>query len=409
MSRPEPYSACWTLADHVDRAAALWPDNDALVFGDVRRSFEQFADATFEFARALAGLGVGAGDTVGVLLRDRHPRADRALRRRAARGDRRAAGPGAAVRAAARRRPPRRPEGADRRRQRAQDARRAAARARRPPRHGPARPRGGGPGRRGPPAPARHRGGGHRADHVRAAEPGARAARRPARPRGADPHRPDARRAALSDAARRPPVRPAAVRGARVAAAVQRLPGGRRHVRGDEGVRSGRGGRAARPRALHPRLPGGRQRLVGDPRAGARPPRAVARRRRRRAGRAEGDRGPHARGHPGLDVRHHRVRRADLPRPARRLARAAAELARPAVSRASGSRSSTPRRAPSCPPDKRAGSRSRAGHCSRATTRIPTRMSIRRGICTRPTSGRSTARAASSSETSPSSVRVART
>jgi fatty-acyl-CoA synthase len=68
MSRPEPYSACWTLADHVDRAAALWPERDALVFGDVRRSFEQFADATFEFARALAGLGVGTGDTVGVLL-----------------------------------------------------------------------------------------------------------------------------------------------------------------------------------------------------------------------------------------------------------------------------------------------------------------------------------------------------
>ena len=68
MSRPEPYSACWTLADHVDRAAALWPDNEALVFGGVRRTFEQFADATFEFARALAALGVGEGDTVGVLL-----------------------------------------------------------------------------------------------------------------------------------------------------------------------------------------------------------------------------------------------------------------------------------------------------------------------------------------------------
>jgi fatty-acyl-CoA synthase len=68
MSRPEPYSACWTLADHVDRAAALWPDADALVFGGVRRTFEQFADATFEFARSLAALGVDEGDTVGVLL-----------------------------------------------------------------------------------------------------------------------------------------------------------------------------------------------------------------------------------------------------------------------------------------------------------------------------------------------------
>jgi fatty-acyl-CoA synthase len=68
MSRPEPYSACWTLADHVDRAAALWPDHEALVFGGVRRTFEQFADATFEFARALSALGVGEGDAVGVLL-----------------------------------------------------------------------------------------------------------------------------------------------------------------------------------------------------------------------------------------------------------------------------------------------------------------------------------------------------
>jgi fatty-acyl-CoA synthase len=68
MSRPEPYSACWTLADHVDRAAALWPDTDAMVFNGVRRTFEQFADATFEFARALAALGVDAGDHVGVLL-----------------------------------------------------------------------------------------------------------------------------------------------------------------------------------------------------------------------------------------------------------------------------------------------------------------------------------------------------
>ena len=69
MTRHElPYSACWTLADHVDRAAALWPDHDALVFGSKRRTFEQFADATFEFARALCGLGIGQGDAVGVLL-----------------------------------------------------------------------------------------------------------------------------------------------------------------------------------------------------------------------------------------------------------------------------------------------------------------------------------------------------
>src|SRR3954453_20328293 len=68
MRRPEPYSACCTLTDHVDRPAALWPDTDALVFGGVGRTFEQFADATFEFARLLAALGVDEGDPVGVLL-----------------------------------------------------------------------------------------------------------------------------------------------------------------------------------------------------------------------------------------------------------------------------------------------------------------------------------------------------
>jgi acyl-CoA synthetase (AMP-forming)/AMP-acid ligase II len=69
MSRPElPYSACWTLADHVDRAASLWPDNEALVIEGVSRTFEQFADATFEFARALTARGVGHGDTVGIRL-----------------------------------------------------------------------------------------------------------------------------------------------------------------------------------------------------------------------------------------------------------------------------------------------------------------------------------------------------
>jgi fatty-acyl-CoA synthase len=69
MTHPElPYSASWTLPDHVDRAAALWPDREAFVFGADRRTFEEFADSTFEFARALCALGVGHGDTVGVLL-----------------------------------------------------------------------------------------------------------------------------------------------------------------------------------------------------------------------------------------------------------------------------------------------------------------------------------------------------
>jgi fatty-acyl-CoA synthase len=70
MTRPEqlPYSASWTLADHVDRAAALWGNREALVFGADRRTFGDFADATFELARSLLALGVGPGDAVGVAL-----------------------------------------------------------------------------------------------------------------------------------------------------------------------------------------------------------------------------------------------------------------------------------------------------------------------------------------------------
>ena len=69
MTRQElPYSASWTLADHVDRAAALWPNREALVYGADRRTFGEFADATFELARSLRALGVETGDAVGVVL-----------------------------------------------------------------------------------------------------------------------------------------------------------------------------------------------------------------------------------------------------------------------------------------------------------------------------------------------------
>lgn len=65
-----PPSACWTLPDHVDRAAALWPDVEAVVFDgdDERLTFAGFAARTVELARALRALGVGAGDRVGVLM-----------------------------------------------------------------------------------------------------------------------------------------------------------------------------------------------------------------------------------------------------------------------------------------------------------------------------------------------------
>jgi fatty-acyl-CoA synthase len=52
----------------VDRASALWPNREALVFGAERLTFWDFADATFEFARSLRALGIGPGDAVGVVL-----------------------------------------------------------------------------------------------------------------------------------------------------------------------------------------------------------------------------------------------------------------------------------------------------------------------------------------------------
>src|SRR5258705_1607007 len=71
MTDALPLSASWTLADHVDRAAALWPEGEAVVFGDVRLSFARFAEATVELARGLRALGVAHGDKVGVLMPNR--------------------------------------------------------------------------------------------------------------------------------------------------------------------------------------------------------------------------------------------------------------------------------------------------------------------------------------------------
>jgi fatty-acyl-CoA synthase len=57
-----------TTPDLIARAAARWPDKDALVFPDSRETFRQLADAVALVARGLIGLGIKAGDRVGVLL-----------------------------------------------------------------------------------------------------------------------------------------------------------------------------------------------------------------------------------------------------------------------------------------------------------------------------------------------------
>jgi fatty-acyl-CoA synthase len=65
-----PLSACWSLPDHVDRAAQLWPDTEALVWPDERVTFAEFAARTRAFAHALLAEGLRPGDKVGVLMRN---------------------------------------------------------------------------------------------------------------------------------------------------------------------------------------------------------------------------------------------------------------------------------------------------------------------------------------------------
>ncbi len=65
-----PLSACWTLPDHVDRAARHWPDTEALVFGSERLTFAQFAEHTRRVARGLLALGVTPGQRVGVFMQN---------------------------------------------------------------------------------------------------------------------------------------------------------------------------------------------------------------------------------------------------------------------------------------------------------------------------------------------------
>jgi fatty-acyl-CoA synthase len=56
-----------TVGDLVDRAASR-TSGDAIVFPDVRVTYPELSEATARFARSLRGLGVGAGDKVGILM-----------------------------------------------------------------------------------------------------------------------------------------------------------------------------------------------------------------------------------------------------------------------------------------------------------------------------------------------------
>jgi fatty-acyl-CoA synthase len=65
-----PVSACWTLPDHVDRAAGRWPGDEALVFAERRISFGEFAAGSRAVARGLRALGIAPGETVGLFMRN---------------------------------------------------------------------------------------------------------------------------------------------------------------------------------------------------------------------------------------------------------------------------------------------------------------------------------------------------
>jgi fatty-acyl-CoA synthase len=60
-----------TMGHLLDRQAEATPDREALVFPDARLTYAQLAERTDAFARSLLGLGVEAGETVGILLANR--------------------------------------------------------------------------------------------------------------------------------------------------------------------------------------------------------------------------------------------------------------------------------------------------------------------------------------------------
>lgn len=62
------YSEAVTIGDLPVRGAHHWPDADAIVFPEVRRTYGELADASLEAARGLRSLGVEPGDRVGILM-----------------------------------------------------------------------------------------------------------------------------------------------------------------------------------------------------------------------------------------------------------------------------------------------------------------------------------------------------
>ena len=57
-----------TPLSHLNRAAGVFPDREALVYGGQRLTYRQYHARVSQLASALLGAGVGSGDVVATLL-----------------------------------------------------------------------------------------------------------------------------------------------------------------------------------------------------------------------------------------------------------------------------------------------------------------------------------------------------
>src|SRR5690606_7119941 len=65
-----------TFGDLLLKAADRWPDNDAIVLPDGRRTYRETVAKAYEIARSLIALGVRPGQHVGILMPNCMPYVD---------------------------------------------------------------------------------------------------------------------------------------------------------------------------------------------------------------------------------------------------------------------------------------------------------------------------------------------
>ena len=68
-----------TPLSHLARAAAIWPEREAVVYGRTRRTYAEYRDRVTRLAAALAGLGVTPGDVVATVLPNTPPQVEAAF------------------------------------------------------------------------------------------------------------------------------------------------------------------------------------------------------------------------------------------------------------------------------------------------------------------------------------------